>query len=155
MPRGVYPRYRSPEEAAEARRMQKVRAWTYHVRAFSYDKIAKRMGISASFAWELVQEMREEIELPPEEAAVKVALARFEEVLVVLYRKLKVADEKTAPNLSRAIHENIRNQMALLGYAKPTRLQLMTNGDRDKVNEEYAELIAIEKARQMAEEESE
>lgn len=152
MPSGVYERFEDPEEAAQARRDRKVRAYVFIRRGYTYDEVARKMGHSRSHIQELVKEVIDAIEIPPEADAIKMALRRYEAVLVELNRAMKRASPREVPALAGKVHENIRNQMALLGYAKPTKLQLVTEDDRDDVNAEYAELIALERARQISDE---
>jgi predicted transcriptional regulator len=146
MPRGKYKRNPDRHAAARERLGRMVRAYALREEGFKFAEIAELMGHSQSYVHALYRAMAERIELPPEEEALKLMVSRYDRLLQKLFGELEQADAKETPGLTREIRSIEKDRLAALGYAKPTRVQLLNGEHTDAACDKYKELIALERA---------
>jgi hypothetical protein len=142
---------RPPELSEEEYAAWKLKAGVYYLRGRSIRWISFKMKRSYAYTHKAVHEFIDEYELPPEAKAVRVAVARYDELYVELWKRIPNATDREAASLIGQARTIEKDRIALLGFARPTRFSLVDEA-KEMYNEELAELIAMEKARQLQEE---
>lgn len=151
MPTGEYERFEDPEEYARVRMQRKIKAFVHHTRGLPYWRIADKMTISMSHVKELIDEMYEDITIPPEEEVRKLAQARLEAELAYLHSLKATADARSGATISAQIRATVKELVALHGYAKPIKFDLR-NRVMSEMDANIEELMAVELATQLKEE---
>lgn len=149
---GEYERFADPEEYERVLEDRQIKAFVYHTRGYPYWKIARKMGHSQSYIKKLIDDFREANAHPGEADIRYMAVARYEAELVFLNKQKSHCHEpKDAAAISAQIRATQKEIVAVLGYAKPLKVEL-----RNKLvtehDEEIEKKLAVERARQLEEE---